>query len=303
MSWRVLTAPAVPLMVAQITNLLEVPHVDFQSVLLDHDPLYPTNAKRQRGWPRGAGRKGGHFHDRLRRTVSVPLPIVLGDKAAANRCATRLRKYHEPMRGVGEDGHTPYSATSADAMLFAAVTITHAALIAYESFVPRKGILPQRLSPEDRDRYFSEMSHMASLMGADPGAVPTSAQAVADYYDSISASFRFRSGWFSAQIRTATSLMWPANRHDVGATLADLILMASAVLALAVLPRPSRRLNGIPAVCDPGLRLLHLACVPGWALLRLEPVRRWAHRSFLGADDAEVVQRAAMEVDRVRVAA
>jgi len=49
-SWRVLAAPAVSLMIAQITNLLEAPHIDFQSILLDHDPLYPTNTKKQRTW-------------------------------------------------------------------------------------------------------------------------------------------------------------------------------------------------------------------------------------------------------------
>ena len=75
-AWRVLSAPAVAMTIAQITNLLEVPHVDFQSVLLDHDPLYPTNAKRQHGW-NGPG--GGRFHDRIGRTVAVPFPILFGD--------------------------------------------------------------------------------------------------------------------------------------------------------------------------------------------------------------------------------
>ena len=95
-AWRVLTAPATTLMIAQVTNLLEVPHKDFQAVLLGHDPLFPTNPRRQRGW-RLPTAKGGHFHDRLRRTVGVPLPILFGDKRSALECAERLAHYHRPI--------------------------------------------------------------------------------------------------------------------------------------------------------------------------------------------------------------
>ena len=85
-AWRVLTAPATTLMIAQLTNLLEVPHRDFQAVLLGHDPLFPTNPRRQRGW-RLPTAKGGHFHDRLRRTVGVADGVQQVGELTQNACA------------------------------------------------------------------------------------------------------------------------------------------------------------------------------------------------------------------------
>ena len=115
-TWQVLTAPATALMIAQITNLLEVPHIDFQSVLVDHDPLFGTNRKRQRGL--GRSDKDGYFHDRLRRTLSVPLPIMFADKQSARSCAGRLMSYHQPMLGPAAAGAPAYSAAAPEAMLF-----------------------------------------------------------------------------------------------------------------------------------------------------------------------------------------
>lgn len=40
-AWRVLSDSATALMTAQITNLLEADHLDFQNPLIDHDPLSP----------------------------------------------------------------------------------------------------------------------------------------------------------------------------------------------------------------------------------------------------------------------
>lgn len=175
-AWRVLTAPATTLMIAQLTNLLEVPHRDFQAVLLGHDPLFPTNARRQRGWSGRSG-TGGRFHDRLRRTVGVPLPMLFGDQRSARECADRLAQYHRPMSGVATDGR-PYRAADPDAMLFAAVTIAHAGLRAYEAFA-FDGRPPRRLPPGDRDRYFAEMAELAVLMGVPRDRVPVSAAQIA----------------------------------------------------------------------------------------------------------------------------
>jgi len=286
-AWRVLTAPATTLMIAQITNLLEVPHADFQAVLLNHDPLFPTNSRRQRG-RRGMG-KDGHFHDRLRRTVSVPFPILFGDKRSAVECAQRLHQYHRPMSGVGIDG-THYNATSADAMLFAAVTIAHGGLIAYEKFA-FDGRPPRRLCPAERDRYFGELAELAVLMGVPRDQVPVNTQQVADYYRSIAPKFTFLPGWRSAQLRTAARLLRPAGTADVRATLADAVLMASAVIALTALPRPSRRLHGLPALADPALRVVYVASLPVFALLSTELVGGAAVRWFLGTEDARTLER------------
>lgn len=290
-TWKVLTSPAAALMIAQITNLLEVPHIDFQNVLYDHDPLFPTNRKRQHGHRTAAG-KDGHFHDRLRRTLSVPLPIVFGDTSSADGCAARLFNYHRPMSGVGADGVTQYAAVEPDAMLFAAVTISHAALIAYERFDLVDGPIPARLPAAERDRYFGEMARLAALMGVPEDQIPTTADAVAAYYDSISDKFTRRPGFQRAQLRTALALVRPDGRDDIRATLTDIALIVSVVVAHAALPKPSRRLHGLPAVADPLLAAVYVAALPAFALLRVRKVRRAAVAGYLGAADASVLARA-----------
>lgn len=301
-TWRVLTSPAAALMIAQITNLLEVPHIDFQNVLFDHDPLFPTNRKRQRGRVPGA-RKGGHFHDRLRRTLSVPLPIVFGSKQSADDCASRLFNYHRPMSGVGADGVTRYAAVDPDSMLFAAVTISHAALIAYERFDLVSHVRPTRLPDTERDQYFAEMARLAALMGVPAEDIPTSAEDVAKYYDSVKAKFSRRPGFQHAQLRTALALLRPDGRDDIRATITDIALIASAAVAYAALPRPSRRLHGLPRAADPLLAAVHIASLPAFALLRIDAVQRAAVTGYLGVADAAVLTRARSHIPNRRKSA
>lgn len=290
LAWQVFTAPATALMIAQITNLLEVPHIDFQSVLVDHDPLFPTNRKRQRGL--GSARKDGYFHDRLRRTLSVPLPILFADKQSAVACADRLMHYHRPMTGQPTEDAPAYSATSPETMLFGAVTISHAALTAYERFAFRQGRLPRRLSVADRDRYFAEMSTLAIMMGVPAADVPMTATQVDAYYRSIAAKFKLRRGFRSAQFKAAAALVVPRGWRDVPKTAGDIGLMASAAVACAALPRPSRRLNGLPAVADPMLYALYAASLPLFALLSLPGIRSLVLRWYLGAADTATLTAA-----------
>lgn len=291
-AWRVLSTPAAALTIAQITNLLEVPHQDFQAVLMGHDPLFPTNRRRQRG---ASTRKDGRFHDRLRRTVSVPFPILFGDKRTATECARRLFDFHRPMKG-SLPGGSSYAATDPDAMLFAAVTITHAGLIAYEKYSCTDRLLPRRLPPADRDRYFREMTQLGVLMGVPRERIPDSSAAVALYYRSIADKMRTVPGFPAAQRRTALLLLRPDSWSDVGNTLADIALMASLMLGYAALPIPSRRLNGVPAVADPVLALVHASALPGFALLRIGVARRAILSRYLGDDSARILEDAATQV-------
>lgn len=289
-AWQVFTAPATALMIAQIANLLEVPHIDFQSVLADHDPLFPTNRKRQRG--RGGARKDGYFHDRLRRTLSVPLPILFGDKRSATRCADRLMQYHRPMNGPAAAGAPAYSAIAPETMLFGAVTISHAALIAYERFAFRRGRLPRRLDTADRDRYFAEMSVLATLMGVPATEVPMTAVQVDAYYRSIADKFTMRAGFRGAQFKAAAALVVPRGWRDVPKTARDVALLASVSVAYAALTRPSRRLNGLPALADPLLNTLYAASLPAFALINMPGVRSLALRWYLGAADTATLAEA-----------
>ena len=287
-AWQVLSAPAVAMMIAQITNLLEVPHVDFQTVLLDHDPLYPTNTKHQRT----RTGTGDRFHDRIGRTVAVPLPILYGDRATATYSARKLFNYHRPMHGTNPENGAAYAATAPETMLFASVTIAHGGLLAYENFAVSGLRRPRRLPTAVRDRYYAEMVELAVLMGAPRNHVPASTAAVADYYASLTDKFTYRKGWSSAQRRTALALLKPTALQDIRQFLADMALMSSAGLAAAALPRPSRRLNRIPAAADPTLALLRTLSLPAFALLQTSSIGRPIRRALIGADHLAAIEAA-----------
>lgn len=290
-SWKVLGAPAVPLMIAQITHILEATHVDFQSVLVDHDPLYPSNAKRQRGWRGDPRKKGGRLTDRFRRTVTGPLPIIFGDRASARRCADRLTAYHRPMRGINGDDEQPYSAVDPETMLFAAVTIAHGALIAYESFAFRGARSPQRLPDEERDRFFTETAELAVLMGVPRDVVPTTADQVDDYYRSLSDKYRSRKGYFRLQLKTAASQFKWTESDTLPTMAADLLLVASSFLAYIAVPAPCRRLHHIPRAADPLLKAVHLLSLPLFSALQLDAVGRPVLERYLGKENAEGIRR------------
>lgn len=291
LSWKVLSAPAVPLMIAQITNLLEAPHVDFQSVLLDHDPLYPTNAKRQRSWAGDPAKKGGRVTDRLRRTVVGPLPIIFGDTLAARRCADRLAAYHRPMTGLNTDDGQPYSAVDTETMLFAAVTIAHGALIAYERYAFRDGKPPHRLRPHERDQFFRETAELAVLMGVPRDRVPVTARQVADFYRSQSHKYRTRKGYFRTQLRAAAT-QFRFTSGDTAATMAaDLLLLATTFLAYSAIPRPCMREHRIPRLADPILALAHLAALPAFGLLQIEAIGTRLVGAYLGTENADGIRR------------
>ncbi|KUI32437.1 hypothetical protein AU196_16325 [Mycobacterium sp. IS-1742] len=278
-------------MIAQITNLLEAPHIDFQSILLDHDPLYPTNAKKQRSWRGDPTRKGGRLTDRLRRTVVGPLPIIFGDREAARRCADRLTAYHRPMRGINADDGRPYSAADADTMLFAAVTISHGALIAYERYAFRGSKLPARLPAEMRDRFFAETAELAVLMGVPRERIPVTARKVDEYYRGQTHKYHTREGYFGNQLRTAATQFRFTSADSAVTVAADLVLLASTFLAYSAIPRPCRRLHHIPVVADPLLEMVHVAVLPLFGLLQIPAVGRLITGAYIGAENVDAIAR------------
>lgn len=291
LSWKILGATPVPLMIAQITNLLEAPHVDFQSVLLDHDPIYPTNTKKQRTWKGNPATKGGRITDRLRRTVVGPLPIIFGDRETARRTAERLHAFHRPMHGVNADDGETYSAVDPQTMLFASITIAHGALLAYERYAFRGLRPPGRLPESDRDQFFAETAELAVLMGVPRELVPTTAQGVSDYYRSQTHKYHKRKGYFRNQLRAAKSqfLRTPA---DTSATLiADIVLLATSFLAYSVAPRPCRRNNGIPRLADPLLDLVYLLSLPAFGVITFSGLGPKLVDAFLEAEAADAVRR------------
>lgn len=296
LSWKVLAAPAVPVMIAQITHILEAPHIDFQSILLDHDPMYPTNRKRQRGRSPDSRGKGGRISDRISRTVKGPLPIIFGDRATADTTARRLSSYHTPMSGRNPDDGSHYSAVDPEAMLFASVTIAHGALIAYERFAFDGLRLPRRLSGQERDRFFAETAELAVLMGVPRAKVPVTAAEVDRYYRSLAGKYRYRRGWLRVQLQTARTQMWRASDDRFAMVAVDLLTVASTLLAYAVVPRPSRRLHHLPAVADPLLKVVHALSLPLFAVLQVPAVRGPVLDAVIGPANREGIQRALSEV-------
>lgn len=291
-SWKVLAAPAVPMMIAQITHLLEATHVDFQSVLLDHDPLYRTNRKKQRSW-RGNDpqTKGGRLTDRLRRTVVGPLPLIFGDRQAARRCADRLTAYHRPMQGTNPDDGQPYAAVDPETMLFAAITIAHGALLAYERFAFHGIGLPRRLPSAERDQFFAETAELAVLMGVPRDRVPVTARAVDEYYRSQAHKYHSRQGYFVNQIRTAATQFRSTTADSPASMAADVLMVASSLFAYSALPAPSRRLHHVPLIADPLLTACYIAALPLFGVLQFDRVYRPILNAFIGAENVDAIQR------------
>ncbi len=274
-------------MIAQITNLLEAPHIDFQSILLDHDPLYPTNRKKQRAWRGDPAKKGGRITDRLRRTVVGPLPMIFGDREAARRCADRA--YHRPMRGINAEDGQPYSAVAADTMLFAAVTISHGALIAYERYAFSRIEVAGQAARRDAGSLLRR--ELAVLMGVPRERIPVTARQVDDYYRGQAHMYRTRKGYFGNQLRTAASQFRFTFADLVVTVAADIVLLASTFLAYSAIPRPCRRLHHIPVVADPLLAMVHFAVLPLFGTLQIPAVGRLITGAYIGTENVDAIAR------------
>lgn len=258
LAWRIFLHPATQLMIAQITNALESPHIAFQYVLAEHDPVFGG----RRRSPHAPADRPVTFHDRIVRTVSVPAPILFGSKAEADKAARQLFNYHRPMHGTIRETGRPYSATSPESMLFAAVTIAHAALLAYERFAFVDGRRVRPLTEAETNRYLAETARLAVLMGVPEGDFPRTATELERYYASLSGSFRNKHGWWRDRIRALGTLVRPGGGRRVGDVAADFVLLASELMSLAVVPASFRRLNGLPAVLDPLPKAAYYLCLP-----------------------------------------
>ncbi|MEC3914642.1 oxygenase MpaB family protein [Nocardia sp. CDC160] len=282
--WRVLLHPVVTPFLAPVTALLEVPHIGMQAVLIDHDPLAVTGRAQRSMSPIMAVR-------RAQRTVGVPVPIILGDKASADRIAAHLRRYHRSMTGTVPGTGEPYAAQGPELVLFAHVTIMQAALLVYENLAYEGGRRPARLAPGDRDRFWLEAKQFGVLMGANPDEIPTSCREVADYYAGIAHRYGVIES-FGPELAVAPTLA--LIRGFALTQLPELApLLLSAVLTpqlMATLPRPARRNLGIPAALDPVLNLS----------LRLT---RPAMRAFTIRRFAEAVERRISGPDAVALSA
>ncbi|WP_460726430.1 oxygenase MpaB family protein [Nocardia heshunensis] len=282
--WRVLLHPAVTPFLAQVTALLELPHIPLQAVLLDHDPLADRTQRSMS--PIMAVR-------RAQRTIGVPVPIILGDKPTADRVAAHLRRYHRPMTGTLPGTAEPYAAQGPELVLFAHVTIMQAALLCYENLAYEGCHRPRRLAPTDRDQFWLEAKQFGLLMGATPDEIPTTCAEVATYYAGIAHRYGVIESFTPAAALAPTLALLRGFTPSHLPELAPLLLSALITPQLiATIPRPARRNLGIPAVLDP---ILDLSLTLTRPALRAFTIHRFAEaieRRISGPDALELASNA-----------
>ena len=103
---------------------------------------------------------------------------IFGGAEITTKAADVLVKVHS--KAVGHDPVTggEYDANSGDSQLWIHMTAWHSILKCYEVFGPG------RLSEEEENQYWAECREIAKLQTIDPDQVPTSREAVHDYFES-----------------------------------------------------------------------------------------------------------------------
>lgn len=281
LSWQIFLHPATQLMITQLTNLLELPHIVFQHVLADHDPVF-GGPSRSRNRDRGAPVT---YFERAQRTVSVPAPILFGTTAEADKASRQLFNYHRPMHGTLADSGEEYAATDPDSMLFAAVTIAHAAWLAYENFAYVDGRRVEPLTHDEVRQYLTETAELGALMGAPREQFPRTREELETYYDSCAHMYRTKPGWTRDRIRAVGGLLVPRQGRRLRHVAVDLALFGSEVMGFAAIPARFRRLNGVPMILDPVLRGMYAASQPAFRRLAADPQwTEWVRDTYRRGD-------------------
>jgi uncharacterized protein (DUF2236 family) len=120
---------------------------------------------------------------RLAATSAYVTTVSFGERAAAERVASRVRRIHTRVRGVDPVTGREYEASDPALLLW-----VHAALV--ESTVAVRGLFGTPLSPEDADRYVAEMVVAAELVGVPAGQVPASMAELDGYLASVRPELR-----------------------------------------------------------------------------------------------------------------
>jgi uncharacterized protein (DUF2236 family) len=111
---------------------------------------------------------------RLAATSSYLATVSYGEKAAAERVASRVRRIHEHVTGTDDVTGRPYAASDPALLLW-----VHAALV--ESTLVAKALFGTPLSAADADRYVAEMVVAAELVGVPRDQVPATVAELEQY--------------------------------------------------------------------------------------------------------------------------
>jgi uncharacterized protein (DUF2236 family) len=115
---------------------------------------------------------------RLAATSAYLATITFGERGAAERAASRVRRIHQRVSGVDPQTGGTYAASDPQLLLW-----VHAALI--DSNVVARELFGTPLSDEEADSYIEEMVVAAELVGVPAVMVPASKASLARYLASV----------------------------------------------------------------------------------------------------------------------
>jgi uncharacterized protein (DUF2236 family) len=115
---------------------------------------------------------------RLAATSAYLATITFGERGAAQRAASRVRRIHERVKGTDNQTGKPYAAGDPALLLW-----VHAALV--DSNIAARNLFGTPLSEQDTDAYVEEMVIAAELIGVSAELVPDSAAALAAYFTAV----------------------------------------------------------------------------------------------------------------------
>lgn len=111
---------------------------------------------------------------RLAATSAYLASVTFGERAVAERSASRVRRIHEQVTGLDRETGKPYAASDPALLLW-----VHVALV--DSNIAARDLFGTPLPDDDADRYIEEMVVAAQLVGVPPELVPDSRAALAKY--------------------------------------------------------------------------------------------------------------------------
>src|SRR5580658_8221786 len=115
---------------------------------------------------------------RLAATSGYLATVSFGEKAAAEKVASRVRRVHERVTGTDQVTGQPYAASDPALLLW-----VHAALV--DSTLAARTLFGNPPSPADADAYVAEMVVAAELVGVPRGMVPSSVAELDAYLTSV----------------------------------------------------------------------------------------------------------------------
>jgi uncharacterized protein (DUF2236 family) len=169
---------------------------------------------------------------RLAATMAYTGTVTYGDRGSASRAAQRVRAVHEHVRGVDTVTGRRYAAGDPALLLW-----VHTALV--DSVLAASRLFGTPLADGDADRYVSEMTVAAELVGAPREIVPSSVSLLEDYIAGIRPELRRT----AAAAEAMSYMLDPAGMGEEIAELWQDIRDA----AVAALPDWARDMYGYPA--------------------------------------------------------